>query len=85
MVKDSCVLTHNTANEKLIVAIYVDDRMICSNNVRLLEDVLTHLKTKFEVTIMDPSCFVGLQIYRDRSKKTLTINQAYYIEKIVER
>lgn len=81
---DSCILTRqpSKADEKiLIVAIYVDDGLICSNN----NAVVDHLEKAFEITIMDPKCFVGLQIQRDRNNKTIFINQSHYVDKVLER
>lgn len=88
LVTDSCILTRQPTkadNKILIAAIYVDDGLICSNDNKLEIAVIDHLKKAFEITIMDPKCFVGLQIQRDRKNKTIFINQSHYVEKILER
>lgn len=85
--KDNCVLVKRDRGNKvtLLVAIYVDDGLVCSKDRQLLAKVIKHLETKFEVFVMDPNCFVGLQIVRDRMNRTLTISQPYYIKTVVER
>lgn len=85
--KDNCILVRKDDSGKaiLIIAIYVDDGLACSSNKILLHEVVDHLKCKFEVTVMDPNCFVGLQIYRDRPKRLMLVNQQYYTEKIIKR
>lgn len=87
LVKDSCILIRDLdkQNSALMIAIYVDDGLACSNNRLLLHEVTEHLKTKFEITIMDPKCFVGLEIQRDRSNRLLLVDQKYYVRKIIER
>lgn len=69
----------------LMIAIYVDDGLACSNSVSLLKQVIQHLRSRFEISVMDPTCFVGLQIHRDRANRQLTINQGYYIKRIIAR
>ena len=84
--KDPCILVRRSMNEvDLIIAIYVDDGLVCSSDKKLLESVLSFLKARFEISIMDPTCFVGLQIQRNRSERKMRVTQTYYINKIVER
>lgn len=88
--KDSCILYRRpleSDKEKLtlIIAIYVDDGLVCCNSSNLIDEVIKHLRLKFEITVMNPECFVGLQISRDRLNGTLKINQEYYIKRIIKR
>lgn len=68
-----------------MIAIYVDDGPVCCNNKNVIRDVIKHLQTKFEITVMDPECFVGILIKRDRAKQTLKISQEYYIIRIIKK
>lgn len=84
--KDPCILVKRSKGKvDLMIAIYVDDGLVCSSNRELLDTVVKYLRDRFEISIMDPTCFVGLQIARDRTKKTLKISQSYYISRIVGR
>lgn len=84
--KDSCILVKRSEDGiTLVIAIYVDDGLACSNSMTLLKEVIRYLESRFEISVMDPTCFVGLQIYRDRANRSLTINQSYYIKRIIER
>jgi len=85
LVKDSCILMRKTDKNILVIAIYVDDGLVCCSNKKLLEQVLEHLKTKFQVTVMDPKCFVGLEIQRNRKDRSLFISQEFYTKKILLR
>ena len=84
--KDDCVFVKKESGiAVLIIALYVDDGLICSTSRSLLNDVVAHLRSKFEVTTLDPKCFVGLQIERDRANKESFIHQQFYINKVVRR
>lgn len=60
----------------LIVALYVDDGLVCSNNVKLLKEVVDYLSA---------NCFVGLEINRDSTQKIMWIHQLCYIRKMLEK
>lgn len=85
--KDSCILVRKASTDKitLLIAIYVDDGLACSSSKSLLKEVIAHLKSRFEISVMDPKCFVGLEIKRNRAERTLTISQNYYISRIIKR
>lgn len=85
LIKDSCILVRKNTSDTLILCIYVDDGLVCCSCKKLLKQVVYHLKSRFEITVMDPTCFVGLQIRRDRKRKKLWISQECYIKRIVER
>lgn len=85
-----CVAQKEGSSEKLVkaalvIAIYVDDGLACCSDKELLNGVVDYLKTRFEITVMNPECFVGLQIKRDRSTRSLFISQEYYIHKILQK
>lgn len=87
LMKDECILVRRSTKDsrKLYIAVYVDDGLVCCDDVRLLKEVVDHLKSRFEITVMEPKCFVGLQIERDRSKRKLSISQSYYIGLVAKR
>lgn len=84
-VNKDCNLTKCSHKQILIICIYVDDGLVMSNDKRLLNSCLEHLKTKFDITIGFPDIFVGLQIDRNRSTGTIRMHQERYINKILER
>ena len=82
---DNCILVRKDPNCLLIVLIYVDDGLACCSDEKVLNDVIKHLQTRFEISVMNPSCFIGLEIHRNRAMRTLHISQKYYINKIVSK
>lgn len=82
---DSCIFVRRDAQCFLIILIYVDDGLACSNNKDLLDKVIDHLQNKFEMSVMDPNCFLGLEIKRNRQLRTLHISQRFYIDKLIDK
>lgn len=82
---DQCVLIGKVENERVYLAIFVDDGLVAARSKHTLETILNKLNTAFNITIGDASLFVGLQIKRDRDSKSLSIHQAAYTKKIIER
>lgn len=83
--KDNCVFVNKSGKVDLIIALYVDDGLVVARDRNLLAQVISYLRSKFDISIMDPKCFVGIQIYRDRANRKMLINQEYYIKKVVDR
>lgn len=84
-VADPCVYFGATGNLKIMLALYVDDGLLCSNDDETISKVLDGLKTEFKIVVEDLSCFVGLQIERNRVAGTLKIHQSGYIKRILEK
>lgn len=58
--------------------------MECKNE-KLLKVLTFSLKRRFEITYHEPSCYVGIEINRDRKMKTICINQQGYISRMLCR
>ena len=83
---DHCVYTSDTvANGRVILALYVDDGLLCCTSIATKEKILQELSSTFEITVGDPNYYVGLEIRRDRENKRIKINQNRYIKTILER
>jgi transposase InsO family protein len=82
---DPCVYTIKTETELTIMAIWVDDGIVCSSLQSRLEDIVRYLENVFEMTHGDVECFVGIQIRRNPERNLIHISQEKYIEKILEK
>ena len=84
---DSCVYlrSNDSSSDLIIMCLYVDDGLIVSTNQSSVDSFITKLKSTFDVTINDPNCYVGMEIHRDQSSKSITVNQRGYITRILER
>ena len=88
---DSCLYmkTIKMQNGKInfvILSIHVDDILIFSNDVAMLEDEKRAIGTKFKVEDLgEVSHILGMLIKRDRNSRTLTISQSKYLEGVLKR
>jgi hypothetical protein len=70
----------------LIIAVYVDDLKIMTSNMELMRQVKESLSKEFEMTDLgEMSHYLGMQIIRDRKNRTIHLNQAAYITKILKK
>lgn len=82
---DPCVYFMEADGIIIILGIYVDDGLLCSNSEDATKEILAYLEEHFEISIEEANCFIGLQIARDTINNTLKIHQRSYLEKILKR
>ena len=70
---------------KVIAMVYVDDCLIAGRTVKDVQAVISLLSAVFETKDMgEPEDFLGIQIVRDRKRRTISIHQQPYIEKLLD-
>ena len=88
---DECIYVKSVreANGQInfvILGVYVDDIIPVSNNPTLLKAEKAALCERFEMIDQGEIHYIlGMSIKRDRRSRTLTINQANYLEKVLRR
>ena len=86
LISDTCIYIYNHDGVIIILTLYVDDLLVIRSDIQLIEKIRSKLMEKFKMTDMgDVSLVLGMQITRDREKKTLTISQEEYTKSILER
>lgn len=80
--KESCLYVKD-APSFIIVAIYVDDGLVCGQNEAEMRNLISELKKKFEITLHDGKSFLGLSI--EKTSTGMFISQRAYIEKVAKR
>lgn len=72
---DPCVFVKRAyTDDWMILSLYVDDGLIACNRKRTLCIFVSLLISEFEVTYHEPTCYVGMEIARNRETGTLCIN-----------
>ena len=70
----------------IIVAVYVDDKMMLSKNKEKIEKLKKQLACEYDMTDLGEARWIlGMEIIRDRDKRTIVLSQRQYIESILER
>lgn len=81
-VNDECIFYQN--KPLLILAIYVDDAIILSENSQTSEILIHQLKQEFDIHTIETNVFLGFQ-YQVNANGSITIHQSAYIKKILEQ
>ncbi|CAH9067875.1 unnamed protein product [Cuscuta epithymum] len=83
---DHCLYFKNTSSVPVFLLLYVDDMLIISPSLNAIKDVQKCLCANFAMKDLgDAKRILGINIVRDRSKRTLTLNQISYIEKVLSK
>nr|GFB17174.1 retrotransposon protein, putative, Ty1-copia subclass [Tanacetum cinerariifolium] len=83
---EPCVYLKASGSYIAILILYVDDILLMGNNIPMLQDVKSYLRTSFAMKdLKDTAYILGIKIYRDRSKRLIGLCQKAYIEKILKR
>lgn len=69
----------------IYLVLFVDDELVACKSQIALDGVIENLRSEFEIMIGSCNSFAGLQMIRDRSKKTMFLHQNAYTRKILER
>ncbi|KAJ4718466.1 Retrovirus-related Pol polyprotein from transposon TNT 1-94 [Melia azedarach] len=84
---DCCVYYSKATNGSLIyLVLYVDDILIATENKSDVQKLKDLLSVEFEMKDLGAARkILGMEIYRDRSKKKLFLSQKRYIQKILSK
>lgn len=67
------------------VAIYVDDLLIFGANKTAIQELKDQLSKRFKMTDLGPvAYYLGLEVVRDRSNRTIRLSQKTYLQKILK-
>ncbi|GBE88168.1 Retrovirus-related Pol polyprotein from transposon TNT 1-94 [Sparassis crispa] len=79
---DHSVFYKNDDGILLIIAIYVDDMLILSDNLTAVTTLKEDLKSRFEMTDLgEARWLLSMEITRDRPRRVLELSQHQYVEK----
>nr|GEV32147.1 putative retrotransposon protein [Tanacetum cinerariifolium] len=83
---EPCLYLKASGNNITFLILYVDDILIMGNSIPMLQSVTTYLGKCFAIKDLCEAAYIlGINIYRDRSKRLIGLCQSAYIEKILKR
>jgi len=82
---DSCIYRGIVNQHKVFLALFVDDGLIASESQESINLVTNKLQKTFEITVGDGSLYVGLEIERNRHKKTMFLHQSSYVQQLLRK
>ena len=83
---DHCVYVRHHGDDVLYIVLYVDDLLLIGSSLAEVKQLKADLSARFEMKDLGEAEYVlGLQITRDRRRRTLSLSQADYIRRLLER
>nr|GEV45710.1 hypothetical protein [Tanacetum cinerariifolium] len=83
---EPCVYLKASGSNITFLILYVDDVLIMGNSIPMLQSVKTYLGKCFAMKDLGEAVYIlGIKIYRDRSKRLISLCQSAYIKKILKR
>jgi hypothetical protein len=72
---DPCVYRRSEEDGIVILAIWVDDGLLCGPDKTKLLELISQLSTHLDITARDADFFIGLKIDRDRTRRVIHLSQ----------
>jgi len=70
----------------IYMVLYVDDMLLVGNDKEIIQDLKTHLSSKFDMKYLGAANYIfGMEIKRDQTKRKIWLNQRKYVKKILQR
>ncbi|KAH9705871.1 reverse transcriptase Ty1/copia-type domain-containing protein [Citrus sinensis] len=84
---DCCVYLRKTYGEEVIyLVLYVDDMLLASKSMKLIDLPKQQLKDKFDMKDLSPAKkILGVEMIRNRTARTLFLSQEKYVNKVLEK
>jgi transposase InsO family protein len=82
---DHSVFVYEHDGVKIVVPVHVDDLVFASKSKEAIEKVKSDLRTRFKIRDQGAtSLILGVQLERDRERRTIHLSQPNYIQSILE-
>jgi len=80
---DHCIYFAREGNELTILALYVDDGLVCSTDLCIIDRIVSSLTEKFKIKFGEVDLFVGMEIINDH--RGIKIHQTSYINRLLTK
>jgi len=81
-VEDNCIYVKFTNGKFIFLILYVDDILLSSSDVNLLQETKKFLSSNFDMRDLGEASFIlGIEIHRERRKGILGLSQKAYLKK----
>jgi hypothetical protein len=85
-IEDNCVYVKFNKGKFISLILYVDDILLASNDVRLIQETKDIFSSNFDMKDLGEASYVlGIQIHRDRRNGVLSLSHKAYLEKILKK
>lgn len=83
---DQCLYVQRIDGDLCILLLYVDDLVLVSNNMQMINRIKSSLAAEFEMTdVGEVNYFLGIYIERDTEKKVIELSQSQYMNNMLKK
>src|SRR3954447_3450750 len=83
---EACICKKVSGSSVAFLILYVDDIFLIGNDVDLLNSVKDYLNNSFSMKDLGEASYIlGIKIYRDRSRRLISLSQSTYLDKVLKR
>src|SRR3954467_5919327 len=84
--EEACIYKKVSGRSIEFLVLYVDDILLIGNDVDLLNSVKDYLNNSFSMKDLGDAAYIlGIKIYRDRSRRLISLSQSTYLDKVLKR
>lgn len=81
---EPCIFNGIFKGKKVLLILYVDDALLFCEEKEILIEIVNDFKIKFEATICETGCFVGMEIDY-KADGTIMLHSESYVKRILKR
>ncbi|XP_073816655.1 ecdysteroid phosphate phosphatase isoform X1 [Musca autumnalis] len=83
---DNCLYVKNKDQDLVLVAVYVDDLLLCCSSEEIMKGVVRELNKYVDAVDRGPAkYYLGIQIERDGLRGKISIHQEKYVNELLEK
>ena len=83
---EACIYKKVSGSSMAFLVLYVHDILLIGNNIKLLEHVKEYFNKSFSMKDLGEAAFIlGINIYRNRSRRLIGLSQSTYLDKILKK
>lgn len=85
-INDPCLYVKEAGGLRIVLILYVDDILVASGNIAMVEEVKQHFIDEFEMSdVGEVKSFLGMKVERNVEKRFLRISQRVFLENLLCR
>src|SRR6266513_2651437 len=83
---EACIYKKVSGSFVEFLILYVDDILLIGNNIEFMDSMKGYLNKNFSIKDLGKATYVlGIQIYRDRSRRLIGLSQSTYLDKVLKK
>src|SRR3954468_22300926 len=83
---EACIYKKVSGSSVAFLILYVDDILLMGNDIELLDSIKAYLNKSFSMKDLGEAAYIlGINIYRDRSRRLIGLSQSTYLDKMLKK